>query len=145
MHRDILQIRVLAILHFIFALGIIYISSLPLSWLGTGISFLLAGLQSKESLLSLPIWNLILVFLFFFTTLILPIVIFMLGYLLAANIVKLGYYLLKKQRYSFCIKMLQISIILLPIGTVLGILTHTVLSREAVKELFGDTNSVTKS
>ena len=142
MHRDILQIRVLAILYFIFALGIIYISFLPLSWLGTGISFLLAGLQSKESLLSLPIWNLILVFFVFFATLVLPIVIFILGYLLAANIVKLGYYLLKKQRYSFCMKMLQISMILIPIGTVLGILTHTVLSREAVKELFGNTNSI---
>ena len=69
---------------------------------------------------------------------------FILGYLLAANIVKLGYYLLKKQRYPFCMKMLQISIILIPIGTVLGILTHTVLSREAVKELFGNTNSVAK-
>jgi hypothetical protein len=142
MRRDILQIRALAILYFIFAFGVAYISFLPLSWLGTGISFLFVGLQSKESLLSLPIWNLILVLLIFFATLVLPIVIFILGYLLAANIVRLGYYLLKKQRYSFCMKMLQISIILIPIGTALGILTHTVLSREAVKELFGNTNSI---
>ena len=138
MRRDILQIRILAILYFIFAFGIIYISFLPLSLLGTGISFLLVGLQSEESLLSLPIWNLVFVFFIFFATLILPIVIFILGYALFANIVRLGYYLLKKQRYLFCMKMSQISMILIPIGTVLGSLTHTVLSREAVKELFGN-------
>ena len=38
MHRDILQIRILAISYFIFATGITYLSILPFPVLGTGIA-----------------------------------------------------------------------------------------------------------
>ncbi len=144
MHRDILQIRILAISYFIFAIGITYLSTLPFPDIGTGIALFREGIQSGEPLPPTA-FNLIIVFGLFFMTLVLPIAALILGWLLAYNIAKLGYCLLKQQRYSFCVKMAGINILLMPIGTVLGILTHVVLTRASVKELFNYSDSAVKS
>ena len=136
MHRDILQIRVLAVLFFIFAVVIIYFSFLPFPALITGIALFKEGIQSGEPLPSTA-FNLIFVFGLSFMTLVFPIVMLVLGGLLAFNNAKLSYCLFKQQRYSFCVKMVGVNILLLPVGTVLGILTHIILKRESVKELFG--------
>jgi hypothetical protein len=144
MHRDILQIRILAISYFIFATGITYLSILPFPVLGTGIALFREGIQSGKPLPPTA-FNLIIAFGMSFMTLVLPIVALILGWLLAYNIAKLGYWLLKQQRYSFCVKMAGISILLIPIGTVLGILTQVVLTRASVKELFNYPDSAVKS
>lgn len=144
MHRDILQIRILAISYFIFATGITYLSTLPFPILRTGIALFRERIQSGEPLPPTA-FNLITVFGLFFMTLLLPIAALILGWLLAYNIAKLGYCLLKQQRYSFCVKMAGINILLMPIGTVLGILTQIVLRRATVKELFNYSDSAVKS
>jgi hypothetical protein len=84
------------------------------------------------------------VFGLFIGFIVVPIVVLVLGCLLTFNFIRLGYFLLKKERYSFCKKMVVISILLMPIGTVLGILMHSVLARPSVKELFNYSDNMAK-
>jgi hypothetical protein len=144
MYRDILQIRVLAVLFFVFAVVIVYFSFLPFPALITGVTFFREGIQSSEPLAPTA-FNLIFFFGIFFMTLVFPITALILGGLFAFNIAKFAYFLFTQQRYSFCVKMAGVNIFLLPFGTVLGILAYIILRRESVKELFSYSNSVVKS
>ncbi len=144
MHRDTIQIKILAFSYFIFAGGIAYIACLPAPFLGSWNAVFLPAIRSGEPMSTTPM-NLIAVFGLVFGFLVVPISVLVLGGLLVFNITKLGYFLLKKQGYSFCIKMVGISILLIPIGTLLGILTHSVLTRSSVKELFNYSDNTVQS
>ena len=144
MHRDTIQIRILAFSYFIFAGGVAYIAWLPAPLLGSWNAIFLPAIKSGEPISTTP-FSLIAVGGLIFGFLVIPITALILGGLLAFNFTKLGYLLLKKKRYSFCVKMVGISILLMPIGTVLGILTHSVLNRSSVKELFNYSDNAVKS
>jgi hypothetical protein len=59
------------------------------------------------------------------------------GWTLAVLIAFAGRSLQTKKRYTYCLVMAGINCIFIPIGTVLGVFTIIVLSRNSVKALFG--------
>ncbi len=63
----------------------------------------------------------------------------LLSWTLAALIITAGRCLAKRTRYMYCFVIAAISCMFVPFGTVLGIFTIIVLSRESVKAMFGRT------
>ena len=59
-----------------------------------------------------------------------------LGWTMAACIAAAGRCLAARKRYMFCLVMAGIECIFMPFGTVLGVFTIVVLTREPVKSLF---------
>ena len=59
------------------------------------------------------------------------------GWAFAVCLVVAGRALARRRRYMFCLVMAGISCIFMPFGTVLGVFTIVVLTRESVRELFG--------
>lgn len=59
-----------------------------------------------------------------------------LGWTMAAFIVTAGRWLARRKHYLFCLVMAGFECILMPFGTVLGVFTLIVLTREPVKRLF---------
>lgn len=59
------------------------------------------------------------------------------GWTLAILIAFAGRSLQTRKRYTYCLVMAGINCIFIPIGTVLGVFTIIVLSRDSVKALFG--------
>src|SRR5262245_23293228 len=146
MHRDIIQIRILALSYFIFASGIAYFASLPIPFLAFWNLIFWPAIKSGEPIQTHPTpISLLAVVGLFVTSIVVPITILVLGCLLTFNFAKLGYLLLKKEKYQFCQKMVGISILLVPIGTVLGLLMHSVLLRPSVKELFNYSDIAAKT
>jgi hypothetical protein len=59
------------------------------------------------------------------------------GWMLAALIAFAGRSLQTRKRYTYCLVVAGINCIFIPVGTVLGVFTIIVLTRESVKRLFG--------
>ncbi len=58
------------------------------------------------------------------------------GWTLACLIIAAGYKLSRRRSYSFCFVVAALECMFVPLGTVLGVFTIIVLSRETVRELF---------
>jgi hypothetical protein len=58
------------------------------------------------------------------------------GWVFAAFVLTAGRFLARRRHYMFCLVMAGIECIFMPFGTVLGVFTIIVLTRESVKELF---------
>ena len=63
-------------------------------------------------------------------------VFMMFGISFAAGLAMAGRYLSLRRRYTFCLVMAALSCLFMPFGTVLGVFTIVVLSREPVKQAF---------
>jgi hypothetical protein len=61
----------------------------------------------------------------------------LLGWTIAVLILTAGRFLAGRRHYQFCFVMACIECLFMPFGTVLGVFTILVLSRETVKPLFG--------
>ena len=59
------------------------------------------------------------------------------GWTLAVLIAYAGRSLQTRRRYTYCLVMAGVECIFMPFGTVLGVFTIIVLSRDSVKEIFG--------
>ena len=59
------------------------------------------------------------------------------GWTLAVLIAYAGSSLQTRRRYTYCLVMAGVECIFMPFGTVLGVFTIIVLSRDSVKEMFG--------
>jgi hypothetical protein len=59
------------------------------------------------------------------------------GWTMAALILTTGRFLARRKHYQFCFVMACVECLFMPFGTVLGVFTILVLSRESVKPLFG--------
>jgi len=66
-----------------------------------------------------------------------------LGLIFAASVVTAGCFLARRKHYTFCLVMGCVECLFVPFGTVLGVFTILVLSRETVKQLFGANPPVT--
>jgi hypothetical protein len=66
----------------------------------------------------------------------LGLMIFLLGWTLATMKFFVGKFLGQRRHYTFCFVMGAISCMFSPFGTVLGVFTILVLSRDSVKQLF---------
>jgi hypothetical protein len=62
---------------------------------------------------------------------------FLLGQAFAASIALSGRFLQQRKRYMFSFVLACIACVFMPVGTVLGVLTIIVLSRDSVKALYG--------
>jgi hypothetical protein len=58
------------------------------------------------------------------------------GLVFAGLVVAAGRFLAKRQHHTFCLVMAGVECLFMPFGTVLGIFTIIVLTREPVKQLF---------
>ena len=58
------------------------------------------------------------------------------GWLFAAAIILAGRFLAKQTRYTYCLVMGGIECLFMPFGTVLGVFTIIVITRDSVKGLF---------
>lgn len=60
----------------------------------------------------------------------------LIGWTLAGLLIAAGRFLARRRRYTFCFMVAAVACIWVPFGTVLGVFTLVVLSRESVKQLF---------
>jgi hypothetical protein len=125
MNRDAEHLRLLTLFHYILA-GLTAVSSfLPLLMDWTSLLGELGDLgkepevQSIVSLFRIMVWLVVLANLLF-----------------AAGLALVGYYLSRRRHRLFCIVMAACNCLAIPVGTVLGIFTIVVLSRDSVKALF---------
>jgi hypothetical protein len=58
------------------------------------------------------------------------------GLTFATFVLSAGRFLAKKKHYTFCLVMAGVECIFMPFGTVLGVFTILVLTRESVKQIF---------
>ena len=58
------------------------------------------------------------------------------GWTMAACVLAAGRMLARRRRYLFCLVMAGIECLMMPLGTILGVFTIIVLSRESVKAAF---------
>lgn len=66
----------------------------------------------------------------------LAIIFITIGWVFAALVLLAGRFLAKRKHYMFCLVMGGIECVFMPFGTVLGVFTLVVLTREPVKRLF---------
>jgi hypothetical protein len=59
------------------------------------------------------------------------------GWIFAGFVITAGRFLAKRKHHTFCVVMGAVECIFMPFGTVLGVFTLIVLTRESVKHLFG--------
>jgi hypothetical protein len=137
MQNDQEQIKLLSIFHYVVAgIGALF-ASFPILHLVIGISALtgrgiFGGEGSETAGSELMLMGLL------FT--IIPLLIILIGWGFAVCMVVAGRFLMKKQHYMFCMVMAGLSCLFMPFGTVLGVFTLVVLTRQSVKDLFTKTN-----
>lgn len=127
--QDEQQLQLLSIFHYVVS-GITALCSLfPVIHLVVGLLFLLSP-EVAESGKELPHALLGWIFVGVASTVIL------LGLALAGCILAAGRCLARRSRYVFCLTMAGIECLLVPFGTVLGVFTIIVLTRDSVKQRF---------
>lgn len=139
MNDDLQHIQILSIFHFIVAGIAALFSCFPILHLMVGISMLTGGIFGEPGYVQSEPFPFALFGLVF--TLI-PAAIILSGWAFAICLALAGYFLIKKQHYTFCLVMAGISCIFTPFGTVLGIFTIIVLMRTSVKALFNQSSTV---
>lgn len=137
MNDDLQQIQILSIFHFVVAGIAAIFACFPIFHLIMGISMLTGGFFS-ESMQGEPFPFALFGLMF---TLI-PAAIILAGWAFAICLALAGYFLIKKEHYTFCLVMAGVSCIFTPFGTVLGIFTIIVLMRPSVKALFNQSSTV---
>lgn len=121
MHRqDLEHLNVLAILHYVLAGLTALTAMLPMLYVALGFAMLAGGAPGEIALMVIAIGG--------------GLAVLLLG---SAVLVALcGYYLHKRKARTFCFVVAAINCTQMPLGTVLGIFTILVLSRDSVQELF---------
>jgi hypothetical protein len=130
MNQDEEHLRLLAIFHYVVAGLTAVFSMIPLLHLALGL-FLLFSPKSFQDHGNPPPafigW--------FFVLLASAFILF--GLTVATLILINGRCIAKRKRYTFCQVVACVECLLMPFGTILGVFTLIVLSRESVKSLFG--------
>ena len=130
MNRDEEQLRLLAIFHYVVA-GIAALFSLfPIFHLVLGVFFVVASRKAKAQADAPPEfvgWLFIGLACFFI----------LLGLTMAVMILISGRCLSGRRRYTLCQVLAGIECLFMPFGTILGVFTLVLLSRESVRALFG--------
>lgn len=134
MNKDIEQINLLAVFHYIVGGIGVLISCMPLIHVGVGI-FLISSPETfnqQQNQPPPPEW-----FGYLFAGI--GVLFFLIGQAISLSIIYSGRCLHKKQKYMFSFVMACIGCIFFPIGTILGVFTIIVLSRDSAKELYAAT------
>jgi hypothetical protein len=132
MNQDAEHLRLLSIFHYIVAGLAALFSLFPLLYTTVGVIFIFVARQGTPK----PGEELPPEFIGWIFAVI-GSLLFLLGIAIAICILIAGGSLAKRTRYWFAFVMACIECLFLPFGTILGVFTIIVLSRESVKELFG--------
>ncbi len=132
MNQDEEHLKLLSVFHYIVGGIAGLFACFPIFHLIIGIVILVAGLTGASGDERVP--SLIFGLMF---TLIAGFII-LCGWTLAICLIISGRNLTHRRRYKFCFVIACISCAFTPFGTVLGVFTIIVLTRPAVKELFGE-------
>ena len=130
MTQDEEHLRLLSIFHYIVGGVGCFFSCMPLIHMALGLVFILSPETFGESGGDAP--PAIFGWLFF----VVGLVFFLIGQVVSICIIVSGRFLAKKKRYLFSFILGCIECAFVPFGTVLGVFTIIVLSRESVKELY---------
>jgi hypothetical protein len=136
MSQDREHLQLLAIFHYVVAGLAALFSFLPLLYTTVGAIFIFAARHGTAK----PGEELPPEFLGWIFA-VLGSVLFLIGIAMAICILIAGRSLALRKRYSFAMVMACIECIFVPFGTILGVFTIIVLSRELVKELFSTTTA----
>ena len=129
MNQDQEHLRLLAIFHYVMAGITTLFSMFPLLYLGLGLAMIFGGEHFKDK--NGPPPEIFGWFLVIFGS-----VFILLGLTLALLIFLNGRFLARRTHYTFCQVAAGVECLMMPFGTVLGVFTLIVLSRESVKQLF---------
>jgi hypothetical protein len=131
MNRDEEHLQLLAIFHYVVAGVAALFSFLPLLYTTVGAIFIFAARHGMAK----PGEDLPPEFLGWIFA-VLGALLFLIGIAMAICILIAGRSLALRKRYSFAFVMACIECLFIPFGTILGVFTIVVLSRESVKALF---------
>jgi hypothetical protein len=136
MDRDTEQLNLLAIFHYVVAGLAALFSFFPLLYTTVGVIFVSAARHgTAKSGEDLPPEFLGWIFA------VLGALLFLIGIAMAICILIAGRSLALRKRYSFGLVMACIECLFIPFGTILGVFTIVVLSRESVRGLFAATRT----
>ncbi|SRR6266487_1149300 len=135
MNRDKEHLQLLAIFHYVVAGLAAMLSVFPLLYSALGGFLLYAAHHPGSSNQEPPPAVLAWVFI------VLGALFFLAGATMATSILIAGRSLALCKRYSFALVMACIECLFVPFGTILGVFTIVVLSRESVKALFSPTGT----
>jgi hypothetical protein len=136
MSQDKEQLQLLAIFHYVVAGLAALFSFFPLLYTTVGVIFIFAARHGAAK----PGEDLPPEFLGWIFA-VLGLVLFLIGIAMAICILITGRSLALRRGYSFVLVMACIECLFIPFGTILGVFTIVVLSRESVKALFSTANA----
>ena len=136
MDRDIEQLNLLAIFHYIVAGLAAIFSFFPLLYTAVGVIFIFAARHGTAK----PGEELPPEFLGWIFA-VLGSVLFVMGIAMAICILIAGRCLSRPRCYSFALVMACVECLFIPLGTILGVFTIIVLFRESVKAFFAATHT----
>jgi hypothetical protein len=125
---DANQVELLGIFHYVLGGLTLALSCCPLMYAGLGMLFFFADLENKQGE---PPPEVIGLFWVGFSVIALVVTLVFAGLVLAA-----GYYLRKREKYTYCQVIAAIECLNMPLGTILGVFTLVVLSRSSVRAAF---------
>ena len=126
--EDLKHLSLLATFHYVLGGVTAFFACIPLIHVAMGFLMLLFGIFSNEFVPAF--FSLIFIFMGGFFS--------VMGWTLAACMIFTGRNLNRKTHYKFCFALACVECIFMPFGTVLGVLTIIVLSRDSVKKLFSE-------
>jgi hypothetical protein len=136
MDRDIEQLNLLAIFHYVVAGFAALFSFIPLIYTALGVIFIFAARHGTAK----PGEELPPEFLGWIFTVV-GLLLFVIAVVMAICILIAGRSLAMRKRYTFALVIACIECLFVPFGTILGVFTVVVLSRESAKALFSGTRT----
>ncbi len=133
MQEDDNHLQLLSIFHYVLGGLVALISLFPIFHLLCGLLFLVLPLLGTEGDVkeAAPIMAIGGIFV------LIPLAIITIGLSLAGCIITAGRRLGRRVQHNYCLVVAGIECLFMPLGTILGVFTIVVLSRNSVKELFG--------
>ncbi len=136
MQEELNNLKTLSLFHFIMSGFTALVSCFPLIHVTMGIIFVIASkngaFETKPDAPPPEIVGLLFI--------IIGSLIFLIGMTIAFLIFMSGKNLRNAKRYTFCMAMACILCLMVPYGTVLGVFTIIILTKQPVKELFSQKN-----
>jgi hypothetical protein len=130
MTRDEEHLQLLSIFHYVVSGMAALFACIPIIHLVLGLVFIFVSHHTGGSGdLSLAIFGRLFV--------IFASLFIILGWTMAGFILTAGRFLARRKHYKFCLVMAGVECLFMPFGTILGVFTIIVLTREPAKQLFG--------
>jgi hypothetical protein len=134
MQDDQQQIKLLSIFHYIVGGLTALFSCFPFIHIAMGIAILTGVFEDSNTGEAPPVF-------FGWLFVLFPSIFILCGWTLSACIIVAGRKLAKIKSHTYCIVIAALECMFMPFGTVLGVFTVIVLTRESVKNLF-ETNNI---